>query len=96
MGRSIKNREYLIEQGITDNLAIIQGDWKYIAPAAGRKVNELVNIELGNSLEPQLYDLSKDIGETTNLAAKHPAKVKELSEKLEDIKQTPKNDSTKK
>lgn len=86
LGESTKNREYLIEQGITDNLAIIQGDWKYIAPAAGPKKNENVNIELGNSMEPQLYDLSKDIGETTNVADKFPDKVKELSAKLLEVK----------
>ena len=91
LGKSTKNRDYLIEQGITDNLAIIQGNWKYIAPAEGRKVNEQVNIELGNSMEPQLYDLSKDIGETTNLANKFPAKVKELSAKLTQLKQNQNN-----
>ena len=32
LGKSNKGREYLVEQGFTDNLAIIQGDWKYIEP----------------------------------------------------------------
>ncbi|MBJ7882509.1 sulfatase family protein [Gelidibacter salicanalis] len=86
LGKSTQDREFLIEQGITDNLAIIQGNWKYIAPSEGRKKNELVNIELGNSLQPQLYDLGKDIGETTNLADKYPKKVKELQKKLEAIR----------
>ena len=86
LGKSTKDRDFLIEQGRTDNLAIIQGDWKYIAPAEGPKKNELVNIELGNSLEPQLYDLSKDLGETTNLAQKYPKKVKELQKKLEEVR----------
>ena len=86
LGKSTKDRDFLIEQGTTDNLAIIQGNWKYIVPAAGREKNELVNIELGNSLKPQLFDLSKDIGETTNLADKYPKKVKELHKKLEGIR----------
>ena len=86
LGKSNKGREYLVEQGFTDNLAIIQGDWKYIEPKEGPKRNELVNIELGYDKQPQLYDLSTDIGETNNLAKKYPKKVKELKAKLEEIK----------
>ena len=86
LGKSDKGREYLVEQGFTDNLAIIQGDWKYIEPKQGPKMNELVNIELGYDKQPQLYNLSTDIGETNNLAKKYPKKVKELKAKLEEIK----------
>lgn len=86
LGKSNKGREYLVEQGFTDNLAIIQGDWKYIEPKEGPKRNELVNIELGYDKQPQLYNLSTDIGETNNLAKKYPKKVKELKAKLEEIK----------
>lgn len=86
LGKSNKGREYLVEQGFTDNLAIIQGDWKYIEPKEGPKMNELVNIELGYDKQPQLYNLSTDIGETNNLAKKYPKKVKELKAKLEEIK----------
>jgi arylsulfatase A len=46
----------------------------------------LVNIELGYDKQPQLYNLSTDIGETNNLAKKYPKKVKELKAKLEEIK----------
>ncbi|WP_254513670.1 arylsulfatase [Anatilimnocola floriformis] len=47
-----------------DNRAIRQGIWKLVAAK-------------GN--EWSLYDLSKDRGETHNLAAEHPDKVKELA-----------------
>ncbi|WP_027125427.1 sulfatase family protein [Gelidibacter mesophilus] len=86
LGNSTQDRDYLIEQGSSDNLAIIQGDWKYIAPSKGREINELVNIELGNSIKPQLFNLSDDLGETTNLAEKYPNKVKELQKKLEEVR----------
>jgi len=85
-GKSDKGREYLVAQGFTDNLAIISENWKYIEPKEGPKKNELVNIELGYDLDPQLYDLSNDIGETINLAKKYPKKVMELKTKLELIK----------
>lgn len=76
-GKSTKNRSYLIEQG--GPLAIIQGKWKYIEPSKGPHMDFDVNIELGNDLLPQLYDLSKDAGETNNLASKFPDVVTTLS-----------------
>tara|TARA_R110001592_G_scaffold361272_1_gene671572 strand:- start:32069 stop:33553 length:1485 start_codon:yes stop_codon:yes gene_type:complete len=86
MGKSNKGREYLVKQGLTDNLAIIHQNWKYIQPAKGAAIEKHTKIELGKSLEPQLYNLNTDIGETNNLAKKHPQKVKELQNKLNQIK----------
>jgi arylsulfatase A-like enzyme len=86
LGKSNEGREYLVEQGFTDNLAIVSGNWKYIEPKDGPKMNTLVNIELGYDLQPQLYDLSNDIGEKNNLAKKYPKKVKEMHEKLKAIR----------
>ena len=45
------------------------------------------NTELGNSTEPQLYNLADDPGETKNLAAAFPDKVNEMKALLEKIKQ---------
>lgn len=86
LGESPNGRTYLVEQGLVDNLAIVNGNWKYIEPHPGPAIEKLTNIELGNTLQPQLYDLSNDIGETNNLAEKYPEKVKELHKKLMDIK----------
>lgn len=65
----------------------MKDNWKFI-PANDRKpLDELVNIETGNSKEPQLYNLSEDLGEKNNLPDKFPEKVKELSVLLnEEIK----------
>jgi arylsulfatase A len=48
--------------------AIRIGDWKAYRPAPSKPI--------------QLYDLARDIGETTDLAAKHPEKVAELEMKM--------------
>lgn len=45
------------------NRAIRVGDWKLVAPARGAW---------------ELYDLAQDRGESSNLAARHPEKVREL------------------
>ncbi|WP_276496668.1 sulfatase family protein [Pontibacter litorisediminis] len=88
-GKSEQGREVLVQHAGT--LAIVKGNWKYIAPANGPAYNNLTAIELGNSPEPQLYNLSEDIGEQRNLAAQHPGKVKELSQLLKEIKQAGKS-----
>jgi len=44
------------------------------------------NTETGNDPQPQLYDLSKDLGETTNLAPQKAERVREMSEKLAQIR----------
>lgn len=43
-------------------------------------------MELGNDQQPQLYDLSSDPSEKTNVAKQHPDIVKELAELLESVK----------
>ena len=57
------------------------GNWKYIdnTPPEGMPDNRLKRLE---DFEPQLYDLSKDPGETTNLFQKNPDMAKKLLEKL--------------
>lgn len=87
LGKSGRNRSYVIEQG--NGLAIIKGKWKYIEPNNGAAFNEHVNIELGNSPQPQLYDLLNDTAEKNNLAGNNPAVVKELSTLLQQVKDNP-------
>ncbi|MEO5948759.1 MAG: arylsulfatase [Chitinophagaceae bacterium] len=77
LGKSEKGRSAVVEQGI-ESMALLSGDWKYIAPNNGNRMDTLTNIELGNSKQPQLYNLKDDIGEKNNLAEKYPAKLKEM------------------
>ena len=83
MGESPRGRQILVEQA-TD-LALREGSWKYIPPDNAPKVNENTHTEMGTDPEPQLYDLSADIGETKNLAAARPDRVKSMAEKLREI-----------
>jgi hypothetical protein len=78
LGEDPKGREWMIKQGIR-TLSVTKGNWKYIEPSDGPAMNKLTNTELGNDPLPQLYDLSKDIGERNNLAAQHPEIVTALS-----------------
>ena len=60
-------------------MAIRKGDWKLLKTRDGplRDTDPAVLSDLSTA---ELYNLANDIGETNNLAATHPEKVKELSE----------------
>ncbi len=84
LGESAMGRDHLIVHG--NGLALRVGNWKYIEPAKGPKVNANTNTEVGNDAESQLYDLSTDLGEKTNVAAAHPDKVRELQTQLDRLR----------
>lgn len=81
-----QNRDFIIQQAVNSRLGIIQGDWKFISPGPGPAINQQVNIELGNNLKPQLYNLRKDPSERENLAGKYPELVNKLMQKLAEIR----------
>lgn len=81
VGHDKKGRDYLIEHA--GSLAVIKGNWKYIEPSSRPAYAKLTAIELGNAPQPQLYDLSKDMGEQHNVAAKYPNMLEELAALLE-------------
>ncbi|HTH31771.1 MAG TPA: sulfatase-like hydrolase/transferase, partial [Lacibacter sp.] len=87
LNQTTKHREYLVEQSLNSTLSLLVGNWKYIEPSKGPKINKDTNTELGNLPEPQLYNLIDDPGETKNVAAAYPGKVKEMQALLAKIKQ---------
>jgi arylsulfatase A-like enzyme len=76
LGKARRGREHLVEHA--GALAIRQGTWKLIPAGTGPKKKKTVD---------ELYDLATDLGETTNLAAKQPGKVKELRQLLRGIRE---------
>ena len=86
MNKGGKGREYLVLQNVQNNLSIEDGKWKFIAPGRGLAFNKDTNTELGNLDKDQLYDLSNDKGEKTNVATQNPKIVDRLKSKLEKIK----------
>ena len=84
LGQDPKGRDWAVEHA--GALGLIEGNWKLIPPSAGQKVNPNTNTEMGNDPSPQLYDLSKDIGEKNNVAAENPERVKQMTEHLARIR----------
>ncbi len=85
LGRTQTGRDHLVEHA--GSLSLLQGDWKYIEPGKGARMNVNTNTELGNAPEPQLYNLKDDLGERNNVATQHPEKVKEMAALLQKIRQ---------
>lgn len=75
-------REIGREHFYFNNAGVRLGKWKYLKPNAhfhGYAVED------DREKVDELYDLDADIGERTNLAEKHPEKVKELKVLMESI-----------
>ena len=87
LNNSKQSRDYVVEQSLNSTLSLLVGDWKYIEPSKGPRINKDTNTELGNLNAPQLYNLKDDPGEKENLASKFPEKVDEMKKLLEQIKQ---------
>lgn len=85
LGESKIGRTHLVEQA--GALSLREGQWKYITPSKGQKVNRNTNTETGNDAAPQLYNLAADPGETDNVAGKHPDKVREMEAMLQQIRE---------
>jgi arylsulfatase A-like enzyme len=77
LGKSKKGRTELVLEA-SSRTALRQGDWVLIPPYNGPAVNKMVNIELGNSKEYQLYNVKTDIGQRNNLAQSQPEKLKQM------------------
>lgn len=83
LGESETGRDHVIQQA--GRLSIRMGDWKFIPGGKGERKNKNTGTELGNETGGQLYDLSKDPGETRSVAREHPEKVEELKKALDEV-----------
>ncbi|QDU88963.1 Arylsulfatase [Pirellulimonas nuda] len=74
MGVDSTGRRSLVEQRNADLFGFRQGMWK-LFPAVGR----------GKGGEARLYNLADDLGETNDLAADQPGRVKEMTDRFNQI-----------
>lgn len=75
LGESLEARRSLVTQNNTGtNLGYREGHWKLIPKGVSGR---------SRTTGPELYDLSTDLGETTNLATRHPDIVTRLQHALD-------------
>lgn len=85
LGKSEKGRDDLILEAASKT-ALRHGDWLMIPPYKGPSLITDVNIEPGNSMEFQLYNLKEDIGQQHNVAKENPEKLKECFEIFKELR----------
>ena len=81
LGEDKTGRAELVEQG--GPLSLRQGNWKFIPANQGPARSKSTYNETGNAPGPQLYDLSKDLGESQNLAKIQPDLTQSMAAALE-------------
>jgi len=93
LGKSKKGRKNLVIEANTKT-AFREGDWLMIPIYSGEPVLEEVNIEVGNSIEYQLYNLKQDIGQEHNLAKREPKLLSKMIKDFESVRGDYKNVET--
>lgn len=89
LGESKTGREWIVEHARA--LSMRKGEYKLIEANPGPARNQPTNTELGTGPAPQLYRVTTDPGERTDLAAQMPAKVAELTALLNAVKSSPRS-----
>ncbi len=87
LGETKTDREYVVEHAVSGTLSLVKGNWKYIEPSQGVKIIKNTNTETGADPQPQLYNLTTDLGERQNVADQHPDKVRALAGLLNGVRQ---------
>lgn len=81
-----KARNLILEESFT--LSIRYGKWKYISPKSNKNTPSWLRnkkIEMGLTIEHQLYNLFDDIGEQNNIANSNKDLVNNLQSKIDSI-----------
>jgi arylsulfatase A-like enzyme len=84
LGQSKNGRTWVVEE--SNGIALRMGNWKLIPPYLGRDIlikdEEARPRAMRGMKIAQLFDLAKDPGESTNVAADHPDVVKRMTDLL--------------
>jgi arylsulfatase A-like enzyme len=90
-GREPVRQSLILQSGGAGDLAIRQGDWKYIPwLGSGGFLTQPSRVPATpGQASVQLYNLRHDLGEQNNLAQEHPEVVARLSSLLEQQRQSP-------
>ena len=85
-GGKTKPRKPIVMAAGRGHFLVRSGDWKLITGPGSGGFSKIDRVILKTLPKVQLYNLKEDLGETNNLAAKHPEKVAELQGLLEKIR----------
>ncbi len=86
LGNTTQARRELVTEGTQGKTVLRQADWAYIPPHPGPAVSPTTHVELGNASQPQLYDLSQDVGQIRNLAMERTDVAERMQARLEELR----------
>ena len=87
LGLSEDGRQYLVMEGSNGRVGVRSKDWALLPPYEGPAMtNKWVNIELGYSIEPQLYKLTDDPSQQENVYSDNIQIADELAKYLNGVK----------
>lgn len=86
LGEDSQGREELVVEGIGAKTVIRQGARVFIPPHEGPRYRGNTGNETGNSIWPQLYDLSDDISQIYNRAFENPDEIQRMGQRMEEIR----------
>ena len=82
--RDMTGRDYVIEQNVNSTLSVMDTEgWKYITPSDAPAIEFYTGMELGNSPEGQLYNVSEAKYERYNCISEFPEKAAALKKILD-------------
>ena len=85
IGEDPVGRDELMMEDVSCGKLLRHGDWAYLSPSEGVPFMKNVEIETGLSMEPQLYNMSYDIGQRTNVASEFPDVAAEMEARIRRI-----------
>lgn len=88
LGKSAQGRHEMVTEGTQGRTVIRQDHWVFIPPHPGPSIAPFTGIEMGNAPDAQLYDLSTDLSQQSNVAGQYPEKAKAMSYRLGEILQS--------
>lgn len=77
---------FIIQQNLNSTLSLIENDMKFIESSDADFIEFWTKTELGNMPEVQLYNLTSDPGEKSNIANQQPEIVERMAAKLKNEK----------
>lgn len=78
-------RDEILAEGIYRTDVIRQGSWVCIPPHDPPSHYEQKNVELGRLPDPQLFDLSDDLGQRQDVASEQPERVASMRARIDEI-----------
>ena len=79
LGKSRKDRKYVLEQNVYSIITVVDHDWKFIPASNGPKVAWGTGIELGTCPQDRLYNLKTDVAEKNDRSSQNPKIIKKMT-----------------